>query len=293
MVDASLVYQMHPGSARYKEQDCRGTHGISSNRRSSFIGKVFLETRDSVAGMALAPLLFIYFFTARAASATRDHTHHGRAGHHPDLHHHDEVAWYALLAFGGLATLVFAWTTYFRLTRHLRRVLCLTAKQQSYFARPHHLLAKLRVHLLDAPLFSRRHNTELRLSRAVNVRTLPTRFQTLLILALLIMNVVLCVVAIPFDNTREGSLGRRMRHRFGVMAVANLVPLVLWSGRNNPLILLLGIPYDTFNLLHRWLGRIVVLEALGHVLAYCIPKAAEGIYPSYPHSISAHWQGGC
>ncbi|KAL3496097.1 ferric reductase NAD binding domain-containing protein [Aspergillus germanicus] len=203
------------------------------------------------------------------------HQYLGRAGHHPDLHHHDEVAWYALLAFGGLVTLAFAWTTYFRLTRHLRRVLCLTAKQQSYFARPYHMLAKMRVHLLDAPLLSRRHNTELRLSRAINVRTLPTRFQTLLILALLTVNVVLCVVAVPFDDTSEGSLGRRMRHRFGVMAVANLVPLVLCSGRNNPLIPLLGVPYDTFNLQHRWLGRIVVLEGLAHVFAYCIPKAAE------------------
>jgi hypothetical protein len=47
------------------------------------------------------------------------------------------------------------------------------------------------------------------------------------------------------------------------------------------LIPLLGVPYDTFNLLHRWLGRIVVLEALAHVFAYCIPKASEGtsIYP--------------
>jgi hypothetical protein len=45
------------------------------------------------------------------------------------------------------------------------------------------------------------------------------------------------------------------------------------------LIPLLAIPSDTFNLFHRWLGRIVVLEGLAHVFAWCIPKAAEGMLP--------------
>ncbi|KAJ0414791.1 ferric-chelate reductase [Aspergillus carlsbadensis] len=204
------------------------------------------------------------------------HSHHGMAhGHGASHNHHDAVAWYTLTAPGGLAALIFAWTTFFRLMRYTRRVLCLTSKQQSYFSHPHHLLAKLKVHLLDAPLFSRRHNTELRLSRAINVRTLPTRFQTLLLFLLLSLNIIMCVVAIPFDAAERDSLAGRMRHRFGVMAVVNLVLLVLCAGRNNPLISLLGIPYDTFNLLHRWLGRIVVLQALAHVLAWCIPKAGE------------------
>ncbi|KAJ5891504.1 uncharacterized protein N7473_007732 [Penicillium subrubescens] len=57
------------------------------------------------------------------------------------------------------------------------------------------------------------------------------------------------------------------------MATMNLIPLVLIAGRNNPLISLLRVPYDTFNVLHRWLARIVVLEALAHVFAWCIPKA--------------------
>ena len=31
---------------------------------------------------------------------------------------------------------------------------------------------------------------------------------------------------------------------------------------------LLGISFDTYNLMHRWLGRIVVLEAVVHTLAH-------------------------
>ncbi len=58
------------------------------------------------------------------------------------------------------------------------------------------------------------------------------------------------------------------------MAMVNLVPLFLMAGRNNPLIKLLGISFDTFNLLHRWLGRIVALEILAHALAFLASSAS-------------------
>lgn len=40
--------------------------------------------------------------------------------------------------------------------------------------------------------------------------------------------------------------------------------------RNNPLINWLNLSFDTFNLLHRWFGRIVVLEAITHTAAYIV-----------------------
>jgi len=40
------------------------------------------------------------------------------------------------------------------------------------------------------------------------------------------------------------------------------------AARNNPLTNWLNMSFDTFNLLHRWFGRIVVLQALAHTLAY-------------------------
>ena len=59
-----------------------------------------------------------------------------------------------------------------------------------------------------------------------------------------------------------------------MLAVVNMVPLFLMAGRNNPLIKLLGMSFDTFNLLHRWLGRIVVLESVAHMLAFLISNAS-------------------
>jgi hypothetical protein len=44
------------------------------------------------------------------------------------------------------------------------------------------------------------------------------------------------------------------------------------AARNNPLINWLNMSFDTFNLLHRWFGRIVVLEALAHTFAWAASK---------------------
>lgn len=51
-----------------------------------------------------------------------------------------------------------------------------------------------------------------------------------------------------------------------------MLPLWLLAARNNPLISWTGISFDTYNLVHRWLGRIVVLEALTHAIAWIIKK---------------------
>lgn len=47
------------------------------------------------------------------------------------------------------------------------------------------------------------------------------------------------------------------------------------AGRNNILINWLNISFDTFNLLHRWFGRIVALEALIHSLTWAMGNAAS------------------
>jgi hypothetical protein len=46
------------------------------------------------------------------------------------------------------------------------------------------------------------------------------------------------------------------------------VPLFIMAGRNNPLISWLNLSFDSFNLLHRWFGRIVVLETIAHTVAW-------------------------
>ncbi|KAJ5085917.1 hypothetical protein N7532_010688 [Penicillium argentinense] len=58
--------------------------------------------------------------------------------------------------------------------------------------------------------------------------------------------------------------------RVGVLAYA-LTPLsVMLSSRESFLTLVTGLPYQTFNFLHRWLGYIIVVQGSLHTIMWCI-----------------------
>ncbi|KAL4786165.1 ferric reductase NAD binding domain-containing protein [Aspergillus varians] len=186
----------------------------------------------------------------------------------------DDLARYSLLALGCLAAFIYVWKMWFRLASHMRRLASLTNEHQRYFTPAHQTLAKIKNHIVYAPLFHNRHNREFQLSRAVNMGTLPSRFHTLILVGIIAMNVTLCCVTVPYKSEPD-SVAHIIISRTGVMATVNLIPLVLTAGRNNPLITLLQVPFDTFNLIHRWLARIVVCQALAHTFAWAIPKGQE------------------
>lgn len=56
--------------------------------------------------------------------------------------------------------------------------------------------------------------------------------------------------------------------RNGVISNQYKVPLFIMAARNNPLIAWTNCSFDTYNLLHRWFGRIVALEAITHTAAF-------------------------
>lgn len=156
------------------------------------------------------------------------------------------------------------------------RLMCVATStgtdSQRYWAVPRsQWIPLLKKHVLYAPLFRNRHNREIQLSSAVNMGTLPTRMQTFLLLAYFICNVCYCTLLLDWSQPKA-PLVAEFRGRTGVMATVNMVPLFLLAGRNNPLIYILRISFDTYNLMHRWLGRIVVLEAICHTCAWMINK---------------------
>lgn len=135
------------------------------------------------------------------------------------------------------------------------------------FNRPNRAKSWLNRHLLYAPLFDRRHNREFRIFRGhVNMGTIPTRLETLLIACYIALNALFCVVVISWNQPISHSL-HSLIGTTGTLAIVNIFPLVITAGRNNPLISVLRVSYDTFNLVHRWLGRIVVAEAVAHTIA--------------------------
>lgn len=125
-----------------------------------------------------------------------------------------------------------------------------------------------------APLWKKRHNREFRLSSAINVGTLPSRFHTILLVVYLLSNLAYCA-ALDYSVENKWSVAAQLRGRSGVLALANMVPLIILAGRNNPLIPLLKISFDTYNLLHRWMGRMVVLDTVVHTLAWLITQVAS------------------
>ncbi|MCJ1402705.1 hypothetical protein MMC11_005926 [Xylographa trunciseda] len=130
--------------------------------------------------------------------------------------------------------------------------------------------------LLYAPLGKKRHNREVQLSNAVNVGTIPSRFDTLLLGLYLTSNTVYCLL-LNYSVMDKAAIMAEIRGRTGHLSIVNAVLIFLFAGRNNPLISLFGLSFDTFNLFHRWGGRIVIVEALAHTVAWGINEhAAKG-----------------
>ncbi|KAF4509864.1 hypothetical protein G6O67_001802 [Ophiocordyceps sinensis] len=135
-------------------------------------------------------------------------------------------------------------------------------------------MPSLKKHLTYAPLFRKRHNREFRLSSALNVGTLPSRLHSLLLFLFVGSNIAYIFI-IDWSVQNKYAVCAELRGRSGTLAVVNMIPLIIMAGRNNPLISLLKISFDTYNLLHRWMGRIVVIEVVVHTVAYAIPAVAH------------------
>ncbi|EZF32449.1 hypothetical protein H101_03958 [Trichophyton interdigitale H6] len=219
--------------------------------------------------LLLAPLL------AGLAAAVYDaeSSHHEEGPHimTPQELYDDKVARYYILSGGSVFAVILIWSAVIRMSAHIRRLTSLSNDTQRYFITAHNFWAWMKRHVMYAPLLWKRHNREYRLSAALNMGTLPTRFHTVLLLMVVGSNAYLCLHKLPFSSPEKEFLPS-IRKRTGTMATVNLIPLVLMAGRNNPLIKLLDVSFDTWNLLHRWLGRIVVLESLAHTICWMVGK---------------------
>lgn len=129
-------------------------------------------------------------------------------------------------------------------------------------------------HLFYAPLGKVRHNREFQLSTAVSMGTLPGRFHIAILVCYLISNFVFCLAL----NWKADFIAimAELRGRTGQLAALNIIPTVLFALRNNPLIPLTRISYDTFNLLHRWAARLVVIESVVHTICWAVNNLQAG-----------------
>ena len=174
-----------------------------------------------------------------------------------------------LLVLTGFVFLLLLYRVVLNVIHHTRTLACLNNNTQRYFAKPNIDWQNFKLALLYAPLFRARHKHEIRLSSALNMGTLPTRFQSMLLAAIIATNVTLCVYGIPWHGAGIDVLPV-LRNRTGSIAVANLIPVMILSSPKNPFIKLLNIPLDSMNIIHRNLARLAILEAVVHTVCHII-----------------------
>lgn len=163
---------------------------------------------------------------------------------------------------------------------YIRNIYCMTTEkpaQQNYFSVDRiPFWAWLKKHLIYAPLGTKRHNREMQLSGAVSYGTLPSRIHTVILVLYAMTNIIYCLI-LDWKNPQKGALYAELRGRSGILATVNLIPLVILATRNNIAIRILKVSFDTFNLFHRWLGRLVAILSLIHFFAWLAAyKLAKG-----------------
>lgn len=109
--------------------------------------------------------------------------------------------------------------------------------------------------------------------------------QFLTIVIYVISNIAYCTA---ISSQSQPQKLAQIRGRCGTLASFNLIFTVLFALRNNPLIYILHISYDTFNLFHRWAARLVVLESVAHVGAFAF-NAYNVAYEGHSGWASISW----
>ena len=192
---------------------------------------------------------------------------HGLAGVNLSLD--DSLTYFLWLSIGLLFLVVLCVRFGQMANAQLRHLLNLnaTSQNQAYWSEDRtSIWPSLKKQVFYAPLWKKRHNREIQLSRAMNVGTLPSRLHTVLLLTYLLSNIVYSFV---LDYTQpKAKCIAEFRGRTGHLALVNMIPLIILAGRNSPFIPLLRISFDTYNLFHRWIGRVVAVEAFAHTLAW-------------------------
>ena len=196
--------------------------------------------------------------------------------------------------FFGLMLATMLYRIFNRGSQHVRHLLTMGSKEvdQRYWMYNHGTWwPRLRKHLIYAPLYGVKHN-QARSIRKVDIGTVPGRYHTLLLVLYLLSNTAY-TLAIDWRKDNRHSAVAELRGRTGILATLNMIPTFLFAMRNNPLIHIMGVSYDTFNLLHRWCARVVVVESVIHTICWAINCVAvagfDQIRTSLATSESFRW----
>ncbi|KAL6244668.1 hypothetical protein RBB50_008196 [Rhinocladiella similis] len=204
-------------------------------------------------------------------------------------HLNKTLAWNYLWALLGVVGLFFVYATFHRIDAHVRHLASMGRPASlRYFSQCSSTFSRIKSNLIYAPLLYYRRAREIKLSRHLGFGTLPTRFQAIFIFLIVVTNIFASIWNIPWSDP-ELQVLPILRNRTGCLSVVNLIPIVVLSTVKNPLIWLLDIPYDTFNLMHRWLGRVSILQAIAHVVCYLVAKVKKNGWAGVKESMQSRF----
>lgn len=177
-----------------------------------------------------------------------------------------------LFVAGGLVAILFAWKTAIRIRHRQRSKEARAGTDQIQVSRTNRFNASLKKHVLYAPLWGNRHSREFRFLR-LHMGSLPLRLEVICLLIYLGLNIIFIIVTVDWWISDYSQKMFQLKYSAGHLAVMNTPGLVLSAGRNNPLIRLLGISFDGFNYMHRWVGRVIAANAVIHMSAVLANQA--------------------
>jgi hypothetical protein len=177
-----------------------------------------------------------------------------------------------LFVAGGLIVILFAWNTAIRLRNRQRSKQATNGTDQIQLSRTSRFNAALKKHVLYAPTWGNRHSRDFRFLR-LQMGSLPLRMEMICLLIYLSLNLIFIVVTVDWWMSDYSEKMFQLKYAAGHLAVMNTPGLVLAAGRNNPLIQLLGISFDSFNFMHRWVGRVIAANAVVHMSAVLANQA--------------------
>lgn len=152
----------------------------------------------------------------------------------------------------------------------------------------HRIITKIRQYFILPALFGDKHSRPVKLFFKLSL-TAPTRGQSLILFGYFVLNFVSLffdynlLTPNPFLVNRMDQRLRYLGNRSGVISFTQLPLVILFAGRNNILIKHTGWSYNTFQVYHRWVARVMIIHAIIHAVCFTW-LAIVG------HTVAYRWQ---
>lgn len=177
-----------------------------------------------------------------------------------------------LFVAGGVVAIMFSWQTAIRIRNRQRSKQAINGGDQTQLAKAGWLDTVLKKHIFYAPIWGCRHSREFRFFR-LHMGAIPLRLEIIALLIYLALNLIFIIVTVDWWIDDYAKKMFQLKYSAGHLAVMNTPGLVLAAGRNNPLVPILGISFDAFNFMHRWVGRMIAANAVIHMSAVLAGQA--------------------